>query len=176
MGVGSWIPTYAIKAGVVGVDGSSKFGLLYWGPDCLVKLIWIYLPGSIEKKLGISLNLVLVMSIAALFLQSAGMLEAVCYFVPIAVGMCISGVYGFCLSLVINNGFAFSHEDNGHFLLLYIIGEGLLIMPMGYAMGLFGFKSLIVMVCIFAFIAVASFVMAVGSMENDKLEYQTVFP
>ena len=69
MGVGSWMPTYSIKAGVTDVDGSSLFGLLYWGPDCLVKLLWIYLPGSIEKKLGISLNLVLVASIASLFLQ-----------------------------------------------------------------------------------------------------------
>ncbi len=104
------------------------------------------------------------------------MLEYVCYFTPISVGLCISGVYGFCLSWVISNNFAFCPVDNGHFLLLYIIGEGLLIMPMGYAMGLLGFESLIVLVCISALIAVAAFVMAVGSMEEDKLEYQTLFP
>lgn len=104
------------------------------------------------------------------------MLELVCYFAPISIAVCISGVYGFCLSWVINNGFAFCPVDNGHFLLLYIIGEGLLIMPMGYAMGLLGFSALVSIVCICALIAVGAFVMAVGSMEEDKFEYQSLFP
>jgi hypothetical protein len=96
----------------------------------------------------------------------------VCYFAPISIGIFISGVYGFCLSWVVNNGFAFCPEDNANYLLSYIIGEGLLIMPMGYTMGFFGFKSMIAEVCFFSFCTVVGFILAVGSMEEDKSDYQ----
>jgi fucose permease len=72
MGIGSWMPTYSIKAGVADTKGSSLFSLLFWGPNCLVRLFWIYMPTSIEKKLGIALNLVLVAAITTLFLQLSG--------------------------------------------------------------------------------------------------------
>jgi hypothetical protein len=66
------MPTYAIKAGVTDTKGSSLFSLLFWGPNCLVRLFWIYSPGAIEKKLGIALNLVLVATLASLYLQLSG--------------------------------------------------------------------------------------------------------
>lgn len=172
MGIGSWMPTYSIKAGVADTKGSSLFSLLFWGPNCLVRLLWIYMPVSIEKKLGVALNLVLVAAIITLFLQLSGQLEMVCYFAPISIGIFISGVYGFSLSWTVNNGFAFCPEDNANFLLSYIIGEGLLIMPMGYTMGLFGFKSMIIEVCFFSLLTLIAFIFAVGSMEDDKSNYQ----
>lgn len=52
-------------------------------------------------------------------------------------------MYGFCLSWVVNNGFAFNPEDNATFIVTYVVGEGLFIMPMGYTMGLFGYGSMI---------------------------------
>ena len=109
-----------------------------------MRLFWIYSPGTIEKKLGIALNLVLVATIAALSMQLSDQLELVCYVAPITIGIFISGVYGFCLSWVVNNGFAFNPDNNSDFLLCYVIGEGLLIMPMGYTMGWFGYKSMLI--------------------------------
>jgi len=47
-------------------------------------------------------------------------------------------------------------------------GEGLLIMPIGFCMNLFGFKSLIVLVCVFAFVAYWAFERAMLSMGIDK--------
>ncbi len=74
MGIGSWMPTYSIKAGVSDIKGSSLYSTLFWVPNVLVKLIWIYLPGSIEKKLGIGLNLGLLATIISIFLQLSGQL------------------------------------------------------------------------------------------------------
>jgi hypothetical protein len=45
-------------------------------------------------------------------------------------------------------------------------------MPMGYTMAILGYQSMIIEVFFFALIAVIAFILAVGSMEQDKHEYQ----
>lgn len=89
--------------------------------------------------------------------------------------MLISGVYGLSLSLVVSNGFRFCPDNNALFVLSNAIGEGLLITPMGFTMGLFGYKSMIIENIFFAAFTLIGFVLALGSMEEDKNEYKVVF-
>jgi hypothetical protein len=63
------MPTYSIKAEVADVKGSALFSTLFWVSVCIFKLFWIYLPGSIEKKLGISFKLTLALVALALVFQ-----------------------------------------------------------------------------------------------------------
>jgi hypothetical protein len=67
--IASWMPTYAIKAGVADVKGSALFSSLFWIPNCIFKVLWLYMPGSIEKKLGLSFKLVLASAALALLFQ-----------------------------------------------------------------------------------------------------------
>lgn len=47
LGVASWISTYAIKAGVVGIESSALYSLMFWVPNCFCRLVWMYVPGTI---------------------------------------------------------------------------------------------------------------------------------
>jgi hypothetical protein len=69
LGVASWIPTYSIKSGVADVKGSTIFSMLFWVPNCFTRLFWIYLPGTINMKLGLSLKTVFVAALIAVILQ-----------------------------------------------------------------------------------------------------------
>jgi fucose permease len=48
LGMGSWISTYAIKAGVTDIQGSAIYSMLFWLPNCLGRLGWMYVPGKIQ--------------------------------------------------------------------------------------------------------------------------------
>jgi hypothetical protein len=98
--------------------------------------------------------------------------QLVCIFVPIGTGIFIAGVYGFGIALPVDNGFVTSPQDNANFILGNSFGEGLLIMPLGYSMYLFGFKALIVEIFGFAFLSYWSFSKAMESMEEDKQNFE----
>jgi hypothetical protein len=95
-------------------------------------------------------------------------MHLVCYFGSISIGILISGVFGFLLALTIDNGFAFNPDANAYFMIANVVGEGLFIAPMGYTMGLFGYKALIIEVAAFSVLTVVAFVLSSKSMEDDK--------
>jgi hypothetical protein len=168
LGISSWIPTYAIKAGVSDVKGSTIFSLLFWVPNCLARPFWIYLPGTVNDKLGYCLKGVFVAAAITWVMQICELFKMVCFFSSISVGMLISGVFGFGLSLVVKNGFRFCPDNNAMFVLSNALGEGMLIMPMGFIMGLLGYKTMIVEIFFFALFALVAFYLAMSSMEEDK--------
>jgi fucose permease len=47
LGMGSWISTYSIKSGVADVKNSAIYSLLFWLPNCLSRIGWMYVPGSV---------------------------------------------------------------------------------------------------------------------------------
>jgi hypothetical protein len=96
------------------------------------------------------------------------MMTLVCFFAPISMGIMISGVFGFLLSWVVDSGFAFHPQDNIIFLLGNSLGEGLLITPIGYIMGAFGFKAMIILAAFFSLCTLVLFLLATRSMEEDK--------
>ena len=69
LGMASWIPTYSIKAGVADVDTSAIYSLLFWLPNCFSRLAWMYVPGSVQDRLGLSLKTVFIASFIPVLLQ-----------------------------------------------------------------------------------------------------------
>jgi hypothetical protein len=96
------------------------------------------------------------------------MFKLVCFFTPIAVGIAFSGTYAFLLSWVVDNGFAFSPQDSIIFLLGYSLGEGFLVTPIGYLMGAFGFRAMIILIAVFSLCLLVLFLLAARSLEEDK--------
>ncbi len=103
------------------------------------------------------------------------MFKLVCFFTPLAIGTMTAGAYGFLLTWMMDDGCAFSPQDNIIFLLGYSLGEGLLIGPVGYLMGLFGFKAMIVLLVVFSVFVLLLFLMAARSIEDDKNEYKILY-
>lgn len=93
----------------------------------------------------------------AIIFQYAGWYQLVCMFVPITMGIVTAGVYGLCVALPVENGFSSCPQDSANFVLGNSIGEGLLIMPLGKSMHIFGFKAFIVEVFIFVTLCFWSF-------------------
>ena len=108
-------------------------------------------------------------------MQICELFKMVCFFSSISVGMLISGVFGFGLSLVVKNGFRFCPDNNALFVLSNALGEGMLIMPMGFVMGLLGYKTMVVEIFFFAAFALISFYLAMSSMEDDKNDYKILY-
>jgi hypothetical protein len=167
LGMGSWISTYSIKAGVADVEGSAFYSLLFWLPNCFGRLVWMYIPGKVERRLGISLKAVLFTVVITVIFQYFEWFYLVCIFAPITSGLLIAGVYGFGIALPVDNGFAPCSQVNANFILANALGEGLLIMPLGFSMNLYGFEFLMLDICFFAFLSYWVYSEAVKSMRAD---------
>lgn len=95
----------------------------------------------------------------------------VCIFAPIAAGILIGGVFGFGITLPVDNGFAPSSQNNANFILANALGEGLLIMPLGYSMSLFGYKAMMVEMLLVTSVCYWVYTETVKSMDRDRIEY-----
>jgi hypothetical protein len=124
----------------------------------------MYVPGSIEKRLGISLKAVLITMVITVIFQYAEWYQIVCIFAPLASGTLIAGVFAFGIALPVDNGFIPSAQDNANFIIANSLGEGLLIMPVGYSINFFGFKVLMIEICIFSFLSYWSYIKVAKSM------------
>lgn len=144
LGVASWISTYSIKAGVADIQTSAIYSTLFWVPNCFFRIFWMYVPGNVEYRLGLGLKGAICTMVMALLLQYGQYYSAVCILLPICSGLFIAGVFGFIMALAVDKGFTSSSTDNSNILLGNSFGEGFLIMPLGYSMGIFGFKMLLV--------------------------------
>lgn len=85
------------------------------------------------------------------------MLTLVSYAGVISSGICLSAMYALFFSMAIDFGYGLSPSNTANFTMAASLGEGLLVMPIGYAMGFFGYKSLIVIICLMSAIMVGLF-------------------
>jgi hypothetical protein len=81
-------------------------------------------------------------------LQALGLLAIVSYAGVISSGACLSAMYALFFSMAIDFGYGLSPSNTANFAMSASLGEGLLVMPVGYAMGFFGYKALIVIICL----------------------------
>lgn len=110
------------------------------------------------------------MGIAFVF-QTAGWFQLVCIFVPISMGIVTAGVYCLCIAWPVDNGFVSNPQDSANFVLGNSIGEGLLLMPLGYSMQIFGFEAFMAEVFLFSFLCYWCFREASQSMAQDHKNY-----
>ena len=150
IGLASWIPTYAIKAGVATTEESTFYSQLYWVPSCIGRLAWIYAPGGMATRIAVIMKLMVGVGTVSLLLQTLGQYEAVCLFSPVASGLLLSNVYLFYLSLAVDHGFEASSNSTAHIMLANALGEGVINMPTGYLIRNFSFQVLMVLQVLFA--------------------------
>lgn len=172
LGMGSWISTYSIKTGIANVESSAFYSMLFWVPNCLGRLLWMYVPGNIEQRLGLALKTVLIVMVFTVFFQYFGWYNLVCIFAPLVTGILIAGVYGFCMALPVDNGFITTPQDNANFILGNALGEGLLIMPLGYSMQIINPNALMILILLFSGLSYWCFLQSVKSMHDDRKKYE----
>lgn len=80
----------------------------------------------------------------------------------------VSCMYGFIMTIALDNGFKTTPSNNANFTLAYCLGEILFSGPIGYSMRIFGFKSLLVIVLMGSILNYLCFNQAVASMAADQ--------
>ena len=159
-----WIPTYSIKAGVSNVESASIYSLLFWLPNTILRIVWATLPYSVTNKLKSALAGFLFTSFLFLFIQYAEYYELLCVSSSLTFGLLTSSMYGFYITLPLDNGFALTTSNNANFILANCIGEALLTGPIGYSIKVFGFQSLFIIIFIICIINEGAFMLTVKSM------------
>ena len=43
IGFASWLPTYAIKAGITDTEGSAIYSMYFWLPNAIARFVWAFL-------------------------------------------------------------------------------------------------------------------------------------
>lgn len=89
-----------------------------------------------------------------------------------ALGAFVSGVFALGIALPADEGFQVSPQNSANFILGNAFGEGLLIMPLGYIMQIFGFKSLTVCIFLLGGLFYWSFRKSVEEMEKDRKKFE----
>lgn len=69
LGMGSWIPTYSIKAGIADTDSAALYSFIFWTSNCLCRLCLMYMPGTVERKIRVCLRCVIISLVVGLILQ-----------------------------------------------------------------------------------------------------------
>ena len=79
------------------------------------------------------------------------MLTVVAYGGVISSGIFLSAMYALFMTLAQEYGYELTPNNTANFVMCASIGEGFLVMPIGYAMGIFGYRSLIHIIFLMSF-------------------------
>lgn len=105
-----------------------------------------------------------------MFLQFLGMYLIVAYAGVIGTATCLSAMYALFFSMAIDYGYGLSPANTANFAMSASLGEGLLVMPIGYAMGLFGVEVLVIIVFLLSTIMMVIFEYLVVHLYRDSEE------
>lgn len=156
---------YSIKTGIADVESSGLYSSLFWMSNAVFRIIWAFcIKYPVNSKLRFILSSISVLSVILLLLQWAGLYQLLCWLSTIYFGAMLSCIYGFCLAFPIDNGFKNTTSNSANFVMAYCIGEGIMPAPLGYIMGVFGHRSLIVMVLVTCLLSWWALEKAVDSM------------
>lgn len=170
IGMSSWIPTYSIKANVSNIEHSGFYSMLFWLPNCLFRLIWIWIPMEFYQKLKTIIVSLLGVTIITVFLQMSGEYELVCLVGPIASGILLSNLYAFFLALPVQSGFTFTNSNSANFVIASCLGEAVLITPIGWSLSYFGYDSLMVVLCLLSGLLWYVYNQTLDSLQRDSKE------
>ena len=168
-GFGTWIPTYAIKSGVAVENHVAIYGLCFWFPNALSRLVWIFLiKGPVASRIKFIYITLTITAFICVLCQFLELYSFICIVGSIIFGSMLSCVVAFCISLSLDNGYYCTTSNNANFLLANCIGDGLLNAPLGYSMNLFGFNSLIIIIFFSCVASYWSFDQTMKSMKFDQ--------
>ena len=108
-----------------------------------------------------------------MFLQALGYFQFVSYAGVISSGAALSAMYALFFSIAQDFGYGLSTTNTANFAMSASLGEGLLVMPVGYAMGFFGYKALIVIIFLMSAVMYGLFEYAVWNMTSDSAQQKS---
>jgi ABC-type maltose transport system permease subunit len=149
---------------------ASSLASIFWIVNTVARLILLYWEGPVQYRLRILLRSLVVSTILIVFLQALGYLQFVSYAGVITSGAALSAMYALFFSIAQDFGYGLSPSNTANFAMSASLGEGLLVMPVGYAMGYFGYKALIVIIFLMSAVMYGLFEYAVWSMTKDSEE------
>ena len=170
VGYASWAPTYALKAGVADPQGASFTAALFWISNTIARLALIYMPGTVTERLRILLRLLLVSTFLMFVFQSMDYLTLVAYAGVTCSGIFLSAMYAPFMTISQEYGFELTPSNTANFAMCASIGEGLLVMPIGYIMGIYGYRSLIVIIFLMSMVMYAIFEVLKNRLTEDSAE------
>ena len=138
VGYAAWIPTYAFKAGIATPDQASSLASIFWIVNTIARLMLLYWEGPVQYRLRVLLRLLIACTLMIVVLQALGFYLFVSYAGVISSGACLSAMYALFFSIAIDYGYGLSPSNTANFAMSASLGEGMLVMPIGYAMGFFG--------------------------------------
>ena len=169
-GFASWIPTYSIKAGLADTEGAAIYSLYFWVPNSIARIVWASLTRfTVTKRCKFIETTITLTSFLLVILQFFEMYSFVCLIGPLIFGSMVACFYPFCMALPLDNGFQNTVSNNANFVLANCIGEGLLNGSLGYAMRIFGFDSLMIIVMLSCVVSYWSFEKMAQSFQDDKV-------
>lgn len=96
------------------------------------------------------LKLLVGSTFVVLVIQWMGELAVVAYLGVISSGIFLSAMYALFFSIAQEYGYELNTSSTANLAMSASLGEGLLVMPIGYAMGLFGYRALIYIIFLFS--------------------------
>jgi fucose permease len=150
VGYAGWIPTYAYKAGVATAKHASLLASIFWIVNTIARLILLYMGGTVEQRLRVLLRFLVGSTFIVLVIQWLGYLAVVAYLGVITSGFFLSAMYALFFSIAQEHGYGLSTTNTANFAMCASLGEGFLVMPIGYAMGLLGYRALIYIIFLFS--------------------------
>ena len=126
------------------------------------------MPGKVAERLEILLKYLVVSTFVVLVIQWTGHLGIVSYAGVISSGFFLSAMYALFFSIAQEYGYGLSTTNTANFAMCASLGEGFLVMPIGYAMGFFGYKALIYIIFLFSAAMFAIFMYVNELMAKDS--------
>ena len=138
VGYANWLPTYAKKAHVASKAEASSIASIFWIVNTIARLILLYWTGPVQYRLRVLFRLLVASTIMVVVLQFLQLYLIVAYVGAISSALCLSAMYALFFSIAIDYGYGLSPSNTANFAMSASLGEGILVMPIGYAMRFFG--------------------------------------
>lgn len=137
LGFGNWIPSYAVMGQVATKQEAINFSSLFWLAMTIFRFAAGCLPFNATKKM-ILLEFALIGSIlVSILMISNGRVIMACYFGSFAFGMCFSPMFPLMLTLQTDYNLEMTAKQNANCMLASSVGEGGIVMIIGYLMSWF---------------------------------------
>lgn len=138
---------------VTTLEGASILGSMFWISNTAFRIILLYVKGKISERLNVLLIGMIATTLFMLIMDRANQPHTAAYFGVILVGMFLASMFALYLALPIEFRFKVTTNNTANFMMSASMGEGALIMPIGYAMGFFGPGMLFVLMSLFSIVS-----------------------
>ena len=138
VGYGSWVSSYAVMEGVATVEEATFAGSVFWITNTIARVILIYITWKISDRLKILLGGMIVGCVINMVAAFTNYQWFAAFPGSFLNGFFLASLFALYLSLPGEYGYLLSKRNTANFMMCSTFGEGVIAMPIGYAMGIYG--------------------------------------